>query len=150
MNDTNIGSDTVAGAFDQEEAGRLSAPTAVDAKRQLVLAKDERLQRWGVYFFLLLSSAAFLLTFLFLVISAWQGRTESTIIAFGKIPASTTALIGAIVASLVAVPLSFCIALAKLLSPESKIGEKDSSNFTSAFFELGKALAQGFNSFKPK
>lgn len=140
-----------------DDGGQFSAPTAPDANRQLVAAKDERWQRWGLYGFLMLMSAAFLLVFLALVvsvsgvfvISAWFGRIDEAIIEVGKLPAGVTALIGAIVASLVAVPLSLCIALAKLVSPD-KVDKpvKDSAAFTSAFFELGKAFAQGISALK--
>lgn len=126
----------------------VSVPTAQDVERQLLAAKDQRFQRWGLYVFLILFSSAFFSIFLYIVLSAWCSKTTDEIIAFGKLSPSATALVGAVMAAMVAVPLSLCLALSKLVSAEEEKREQDPAAFTSALFELGKAFAQGFKSLK--
>lgn len=121
--------------------------TKTGINTQLTRSKDFRWMRWGLYALLTVASVSFLGVFLWIVVCAWQDKTQESIIAFGKLPPSATALIGAIVAALVAVPLSLCIALAKLVSDESESKKDgDISSVTSVVFELGKALAEGWKS----
>lgn len=122
--------------------------TAEDVGQQLLAARDQRSQRWGLYGLLIFFSSAFLGAFLYLVLSAWCSKTEADIIALGKLPPGATALIGAVIAAMIAVPLSLCLALSKLVSAEKEKREHDPAPYTSALFELGKAFAQGFKSLK--
>lgn len=124
-------------------------PSAADIDRQLKDFRDVRIQRWILYVFLMGFSAAFLWLFLHIVCTAWDQKTQAVMIEFAKLGPSATTLLGALVVAIVAIPLSLCLTLAKMVSAPKQSGTPDDSQkFTSALFELGKAFAQGFKSLR--
>jgi len=133
---------------EEADPDKVGVAAQVDVQGQLLKARDNRRQRWILYGFLLLASAAYLTALLWLVLCAWATKTEPEVIAFAKMSPGATALVGAIIASMVAIPLSLCVALGKLVSDSKDEKPTDSTTFTSAFFELGKAFAQGVKSLK--
>ncbi|MBK0026403.1 hypothetical protein IAE57_09515 [Stenotrophomonas sp. S48] len=111
--------------------------------------RDARIQRWTLYIFLMGFSAAFLWLFLHIVCTAWDEKTQPVMIEFAKLGPSATTLLGALVVAIVAIPLSLCLALVKMVSaPKQSATPDDSQKFTSALFELGKAFAQGLKSLR--
>lgn len=121
------------------------------ASHDLVVRKDRRWQRWGLYGMLMLVILCAIITFLWIVKSAWLGKTEASVIAFGQISPSVAALLGVVVTALVALPLSLSLALVRLVSePKDKDASGESSALTTAFFEFGKAFAEGIKFFRER
>jgi len=133
------------------------------ADAQLVAAKDQRLQRWLFYSFLTLFSTAYFGLFLCVVARTafhalrWSVNTtpvdaamqlDALGVALSKFPPTTSAIMGAVIASVVAIPLSLCVAIGKLVKSEQEAPVSNGSSFTSAFFELGKAFATGWKAVK--
>lgn len=140
--------------------GVLAAPPA---EQQLLQAKDNRRQLWLFYGLLTAFSCAFFGLFFIVVTRAafhalhWSINTNPHVAAaqlsalgeaLSKFPPATSAVLGAVIASIVAIPLSLCVALGKLVKKESEAASGDTTSFTSALFELGRAFAQGWKSFK--
>lgn len=132
-------------------------------EQQLLQAKDHRWQRWFFYGLLTAFSCAFFGLFFYVVARAachaldWSSSTDpaeaaAQLSALGtamsKFPPATSAVLAAIIASVVAIPLSLCVALGKLVKTDSEATNGDTTSFTSALFELGRAFAQGWKSFK--
>ncbi|MDI9250345.1 hypothetical protein QMZ25_17240 [Stenotrophomonas sp. RS-48] len=132
---------------------------------QLVSARDQRFQLWFFYLLLTTFSIAYFGLFFCIVARAsfhaldWSFSTSpkdaaeqlgALGVALSKFPPTTSAIMGAVIASFVAIPLSLCVAIGKLVKQEKEAPPTDSSSFTSAFFELGKAMATGWNAVKGK
>lgn len=132
---------------------------------QLVGARDKRFQLWFFYFLLTVFSIAYFGLF-FVVVArvAWHAvdwslttspkdaatQLNALGIALSAFPPTTSAIMGAVIASFVAIPLSLCVAIGKLVKQEQEAVTTDSGAFTSAFFELGKALATGWKEVRSK
>lgn len=154
------------GAEALNPAGSVSSPQILAGptiKQQLIAANDKRFQRWTFYFFLMAFSTGFFGLFFFVMCTAamrtlaWSARTSPVdaakeLAALGAalsaFPPSSTAILGAVIASVVAIPLSLSIALGKMVKEEADAGLAETASFTSALFELGKAFGQGWKAGK--
>jgi len=129
----------------------------------LVSARDQRYQLWFFYGLLAIFSIAYFGLF-FIVVArvSWHAldwsmstspkdaaeQLDSLGLALSKFPPTTSAIMGAVIASFVAIPLSLCVAIGKLVKQDKEAAASDGKSFTSAFFELGKALAAGWKEVK--
>lgn len=129
----------------QEPLRALSQP---DPELALLEGKDNRRQRWWLYVVLVGTSVAYMTAFLAIVVHAWLTKSEASIIAFGKMNPSAAALIGAVIASMVAIPLSTALAVVRMITSNGQQAPGDGTAATSALFELGRAFAQGLKSIR--